>query len=99
MMSYRSTRFWAWLLVTVLLTCLQFLVTPPQIAWMAMLSLAAGMVTFGSLVALPLVLIAVRADGKRSAVEKVVWSLLFLVGLSALACAAGVLMVWAHMAG
>jgi len=98
MMSYHSKRFWTWVSLTVLFDLLQYSMTPPQVAWRAGLSLVSGMVAFGSLIALPMVLIAVRSDSSRSVPEKVVRLLLSLVGLSATACAAGAVVWWTHTA-
>jgi hypothetical protein len=96
-MSYRSKRFWTWFSLTVSFDLLQFSSARPPVAWKAVLSLASGMVAFGSLIALPMVLVAIKQDGNRSIVGKVVWSLLYLVGLSAMAGAAGAVVWWTHL--
>lgn len=93
--QYQGKQLWLWLSLTVLLDFGQFLVFP--CSGMPMLSLAFGAAAFGSLVAIPLALVAISKDERRSSSGKVLWSLLALVGLSSIVCLAGFPMLLTHM--
>jgi hypothetical protein len=97
---YRNRQVLGWLCVWVLLTlvfdCLQLLAF--DCSEMPVISLLLGLPTFGAAVALPMLLVENWRHDSRPLAMKLFLSVLEIVALSTIACLAGIMMLFTHMA-
>jgi|WetSurMetagenome_2_1015567.scaffolds.fasta_scaffold205355_1 hypothetical protein len=84
-----------WLLLTLALDCLQFLVF--DCSEMPILSLLFGLPTFGAVAALPMLLVENWSHESRPLTLKLLVSVLETAGLLAIACLAGFFMLFTHL--
>jgi hypothetical protein len=96
-LTRRGSLLWIWLIATILLDGLQFLLLPANKAWL--LSLLLGLPTFGAAVAVPIEFVRIWTNRSQSMPIKLVMSIVMFVGLSAIVCLAGGAMLFSHCLG
>jgi hypothetical protein len=92
----RFWLIWLWLLLTLALDCLQFLLF--DCSELPVLSLLFGFPAIGAAAALPIMLVANWTNDSRPLATKLLLSVLLAVGLLAIVCLAGIVMLFTHLA-